>query len=443
MVFVDQFSGYTFVYMQKRLTSDETVMAKHAFERSADQRGVKIIHYHADNGRFANNAFIADCKAQRQGLSYCGVNAHFQSGIAERRIRDLQEQTRTSMLYAMKKWKRMVLICLWPYAMRHANDVANATPRKCEDQSPLERFSGVSINPKLRHFHAFGCPTYVLDNALQSGQGSPKWKQSSRLGVYLGPSPSHARSVALVLNPRTGHVSPQFHVKFDDFFETVQDKSTDMDAPEPEWKYLSGFAVKKGRPKPAGRGLTDRLIVPRRGPTALNNSPATPETGVPPVELPVDPTIPDANEAPEEPQQDPPTTPLHGPQPEQAVPVARQTRSGRTVRNTPRYEQSINQRDQAIVAWEVLLDQDDREDIPTAESQYAIQKAMENPMAFAATDNPDILYWDQAMKAPDREKFIEAVQIELDGHEKMGNYEPIPLSKVPKGSRLLDMVWSM
>ena len=129
-VFVDQFSRYTFVYLQKRITSQETVMAKHAFERSAEQRGVKITHYHADNGRFADNAFIQDCQANRQSLSYCGVNAHFQNGIAERRIRDLQERTRTSMLYAMNKWKKMVTINLWPYAMRHANDVANATPRK-------------------------------------------------------------------------------------------------------------------------------------------------------------------------------------------------------------------------------------------------------------------------------------------------------------------------
>ena len=112
-VFVDQFSGYTFVYLQKRLTSEEMVMAKHAFECSADQWGVKIIYYHTDNGRFADNAFIADCKAKRQGLSYCGVNAHFQNGIAERRIRDLQDQTRTSMLYVMSTWKRMVLICLY------------------------------------------------------------------------------------------------------------------------------------------------------------------------------------------------------------------------------------------------------------------------------------------------------------------------------------------
>ena len=47
------------------------------------------------------------------------------------------------------------------------------------------------------------------------------------------------------------------------------------------------------------------------------------------------------------------------------------------------------------------------------------------------------------MKAPDRDKFIEAVGIELDGHERMGNYEPIPLSDLPKGTKLIDMVWSM
>ena len=166
------------------------------------------------------------------------------------------------MLYTMSKWKKMILICLWPYAMRHANDVANATPKKGKETSPLEKFSGVKVAPKLRHFHAFSCPTYVLDNALQSGQGGPKWRQRSRLGVYLAPSPNHAQSVALVLNPRTGHVLPQLHVKFDDFFETVQKKSTDLDAPEPEWKYLSGFAMQKGQPKPRANGPLSDLLAP-------------------------------------------------------------------------------------------------------------------------------------------------------------------------------------
>ena len=47
------------------------------------------------------------------------------------------------------------------------------------------------------------------------------------------------------------------------------------------------------------------------------------------------------------------------------------------------------------------------------------------------------------MKAHDRDKFIKAVGVELDGHKRMGNYEPIPIDKVPSGTKLLDMVWSM
>ncbi len=38
---------------------------------------------------------------------------------------------------------------------------------------------------------------------------------------YVGCSPSHAANVSLILNSRTGHVSPQFHIVFDDDFTTV------------------------------------------------------------------------------------------------------------------------------------------------------------------------------------------------------------------------------
>ena len=82
----------------------------------------------------------------------------------------------------------------------------------------LEKFSSVSVAPKIRHFHFLGCPAYVLDNALQYSQKLHKWSSRSSLGVYLGASPNHAKSVASILNLRTGHVSAQFHIKFDDFF---------------------------------------------------------------------------------------------------------------------------------------------------------------------------------------------------------------------------------
>jgi len=41
------------------------------------------------------------------------------------------------------------------------------------------------------------------------------------MGIYVGRSPSHASNVAIILNPRTGHVSPQFRVVFDDYFTMV------------------------------------------------------------------------------------------------------------------------------------------------------------------------------------------------------------------------------
>ena len=42
--------------------------------------------------------------------------------------------------------------------------------------------------------------------------------------------------MALILNPATGLVSPQFHVRFDPEFATAPDLKT-----QPSWKYLAGF----------------------------------------------------------------------------------------------------------------------------------------------------------------------------------------------------------
>ena len=52
----------------------------------------------------------------------------------------------------------------------------------------------------------------------------------------MGHSPCHAGSVALVLNPKPLHVSPQFHVAFDVTFSTVPYLAT-SDVP-PNWSVL-------------------------------------------------------------------------------------------------------------------------------------------------------------------------------------------------------------
>ena len=209
--------------------------------------GIHIHHYHADSGQLADKGFIQDSQSQCQGLTYCGVNAHFQNGIVEKNIRDLQEQTRTMMLHGLCKWSSMPSVHLWPYGLWTANDICNSTPCKGSNGSPIELISGVTICPKLKHYHSFGCPTYVLDKELQGQKSLPKWCSRARLGVYLGPSPNHSRSVSLVLNPQTEHVSPQFDVKQDEFFKTVDGQHHNYDAPAATWKELSGLVSTKSK----------------------------------------------------------------------------------------------------------------------------------------------------------------------------------------------------
>ena len=61
---------------------------------------------------------------------------------------------------------------------------------------------------------------FIHNEKAQSGK-SPKWEPRFRCGIYLGHSPTHSGSVVMVLNPRTLHVSPQFHVVFNDNTSTV------------------------------------------------------------------------------------------------------------------------------------------------------------------------------------------------------------------------------
>jgi hypothetical protein len=62
---------------------------------------------------------------------------------------------------------------------------------------------------------------YVLDPRLQDGKKIPKWHAKARQGQFLGFSPLHSTSVGLIRNLRTERISPQFHVVYDQDFETV------------------------------------------------------------------------------------------------------------------------------------------------------------------------------------------------------------------------------
>ena len=110
------------------------------------------------------------------------------------------------LIHAHRRWPSAITANLWPYAITMANDAINATPNlKLKDGStPIELFAKTKVASNPKHWHHFGCPVYVLEDALQSSaQIFHKWKERSRIGVYLGRSPQHARNVALVLNLNT------------------------------------------------------------------------------------------------------------------------------------------------------------------------------------------------------------------------------------------------
>jgi hypothetical protein len=220
-VFVDHFSGLSYVHLQTSTNAEETLNAKMEFEKYARSFGVSVSHYHADNGRFSDNEWRDDVMLKGQRLTFCGVGAHHQNGRAEKRIRDIQDLARTLLLHANRRWPDAVDARLWPYALMSANEAINKTPFPKSEESPIEIFSQCKVLPNMIDDHPFGCPVYVLDGRLQSGSRVSKWASRARLAVYLGHSSQHSQTVALVLSMTTGLVSPQFHVRFDDRFDTI------------------------------------------------------------------------------------------------------------------------------------------------------------------------------------------------------------------------------
>jgi GAG-pre-integrase domain len=236
-VFIDHASDYTYVYLQTNTSSVQTLAAKMEFERHASSIGIRIQQYHADNCRFIDNAWSKHLIENNQAISLCGVNAHHQNGRVEKRIRDLQDLARSSILHAQNLWPDAITTNLWPYAVRKAANDLNYVKGQSATHSPMERFANVAVNFRARDVHTFGCPMYVLQG---TGVLRAKWATRARLAVYLGPSMNHARSIGLALSLQTGLVSPVFHAKYDDRFQTVGD-SYGKYVTKSQWQVKCGF----------------------------------------------------------------------------------------------------------------------------------------------------------------------------------------------------------
>ncbi len=427
-VFLDHVSDHSYVYLLKDQSGESLIEAKKAYEIFASASGVKIKHYHADNGIFAAGQWRRSCMESAQGLTFAGVNSHHQNGRAERRIRSLQDQARTMLIHGAHRWEDAIEAYLWPYAVRAANDSLNNTPsaKHGYKHTPTQLYARTRVSHSASQQHPLFCPAYVLDTRLQQGQSINKWMQRATMGIYMGRSPNHARSVALVLNLKTGRVSPQYHVRFDPSFRSV-DASTGNKVPNSLWQVACGFRKGKSTLKADNRPGTD--MEPAFVPNA-----DTPES------LPLEQSTEDpmeeegATEEQAPPQQDP-SVDAHEEQPPEAEPnLRRSSRSTRGKRADMFHE--VYSELGSNKAHSASVNQPKPEgEIFALESLY--------PMAMASSTDPDIMCYHEAMRQPDAPQFTEAAIKEYQDILDKGVLKLVNKSDIPSGTKVFKAVWAM
>ena len=137
--------------------------------------------------------------------------------------------------------KEPVDISLCPYSLIQAKHIKNCLPYQEYGTSRLEIFTGSKIATNIRDNNSFGCTVYDFHNQLQEGGRISKWNPGAKMGLYLGPSTRHARSLYLVMNMYMDTKFPQFCVQNEKFFETLHPTTRKLPKLS-QWKQLSGFS---------------------------------------------------------------------------------------------------------------------------------------------------------------------------------------------------------
>ena len=169
-----------------------------------------------------------------------GSKHTFLNIITKEIIGDTQYRTRNNILYAKSIWHSSISISLCPCAQLNTNQAKSTLPDKNDGMSPIKTFSQFDVTPRIKNYHTFGCVSYKLTNCLHAVGWQPEWELRNRLGINLGSSPRNAASTVLILSMQTGLVSPQFHIQFDELFETVWPFNGNPPTPL-QWQRLSGI----------------------------------------------------------------------------------------------------------------------------------------------------------------------------------------------------------
>ena len=471
-LFYDAATGKMKVVHQVSLGAQETVQSKLEFEREAHQLGITVKNYQTDNGVYTSQEFLKELIESGQGLKHSGVGGHHHNGPAENAIKNVIRTSTTMMIHAALRWPDQSQKELWPLALDHAIYLHNHTPSQASGRCPEELWTSTSSSySALTHARVWGCPAYVLDPRLQDGKKIPKWQPKSRRGQYVGASQLHASSVGLIRNLRTDNLSPQFHVVYDNYFETVH--STESEIPA-GWENLVTYSRDRvpmddddpeNLPELADEWLSEpEMDIRRRQRMERRDSqvkpPQPPDSSDPPAE-PTEPSQPEPL-----PQQQPvpvnPQTPSQAPvtvdptEAQEPTSVTRRSRRQRYARaqyvpGTAGIEKAralvfviarkaawsaMGKRDYSLV-YTLLLDHQ----YGVVETMLPFVQDQMSHMLKASSTDPDTPNFAEAMRGEHRESFIEAMGNEIQELEKHGTWDLVKRTSVPEGANILPGTW--
>ena len=209
------------------------------FEREAMGAGLPVDIYSTDKFTYTFKKFNIELYNKGQLISHIGVVGHYQNGVVENAINNAVRISITMMTDAKLRCPDDIYKSLYTMDMSHSVHLHNHTTHISSGMSPDKVWErSKSSHSVLHNARPWGYPSYVLELILKDGNKLPKWTPRSRRSQYLGSYPLHASTVVLVRNLKTGNNRPQFHLVFDEYFDTlhvVEDKEP------PVWSELITF----------------------------------------------------------------------------------------------------------------------------------------------------------------------------------------------------------
>jgi transposase InsO family protein len=164
IVFVDDFSRYTEVFLLADKRAETCTAAFQQYQAKAKARGFDVKRFRCDNGKgeYDNNLFRSILRINGISFEPSPPYAQHKNGISERTIGAITEKARAMMIDSQAPHG------FWGEAVMTAAYLHRRTPHKfLRGKSPHEVLNGYNANPApppapIHHLRRFGCRAYRL-----------------------------------------------------------------------------------------------------------------------------------------------------------------------------------------------------------------------------------------------------------------------------------------